>query len=1115
MLNGGYFRAPSIRGNTIVFVSEDDLWTVPRDGGVARRLTANLGPVGRAAISPDGELIAFTGSEEHHPEVYCMPSSGGASRRLTHFGSNTSVRGWTRDGRIIFVSDRGQPFAGLFHAYSIDPDGTASELIGFGPAHDVSYGPDGGVVLGRHTVDPARWKRYKGGTRGDLWVDAKDTGTFRRLVELDGNLASPMWIGRRIHFISDHEGVGNIYSVRPDGRDLQRHTDHDRYYARFAATDGTRIAYQHAAELWTYDPQTDEARRVEVEFRSPRIRRNRKFVETSKFMTDAALHPEGHSVVLDTRGKLFTMPLWEQAPRQHGKRDGVRYRLGRWMSDGRTVVAVSDDGGEEAIEVHSPDDRVHKRLDGLDLGRVLRMSASPTRNQVALSNHRLELILVDLDSGRSKVLDSSRYGSIHGFSWSPDGRYLAYGFQPTSQSSQIRMVEVDRGKVHEVTRPDFIDMSPSFDPEGRYLYFLSYRTFDPVYDSLYFDLGFPRAVRPYAVTLRPDVASPFRAEPRGFGEAKKDDEPAGSSNGKGKSSGNGKPQPLQVDFNGIADRVVAFPVPVGRYGQIRGIKGKVLFTNQPVEGSLGRETFTPDDEPRASLEMFDLKEQRHEVLVGGVSGFTVSRDNSTVMYSSGKKLRVLKAGEKPKDDNKDKSQDKERAGRKSGWLDLNRIKVSVDPASEYRQMFRESWRLQKDHFWVPDLSGVDWPEVHDRYLPLVEKVSTRAEFSDLMWETLGELGTSHAYEIGGDYIPPPPYSSGYLGADLVLDRKSGRWTFSHIVRGDTWDPTRDSPLREPGVNVSEGDTLLAVGGQDVSAEVSPHSLLVNQAGTDVELVVGDAKGRKPRTVFVKTLRAETPARYREWVEMNRARVHEETGGRVGYVHIPNMGPLGYSEFHRYYLQEVERDGLIVDVRFNGGGHVSQLILEKLGRRRIGYAVPRWGAAEPYPGHSPTGPLVCLTNERAGSDGDIFTHAFKLMGLGPVVGKRTWGGVVGISGRHTLVDGGMTTQPEYSYWFADVSWGVENYGTDPDYDVDIKPQDYAEGRDPQMDKALQLIMKAVKSHSSTGPDLDNRPSRALPVLPPRGGGGEGEVPRAEEIKKAAVKRASKAKAKTQR
>jgi tricorn protease len=534
---------------------------------------------------------------------------------------------------------------------------------------------------------------------------------------------------------------------------------------------------------------------------------------------------------------------------------------------------------------------------------------------------------------------------------------------------------------------------------------------------------------------------------------------------------------VAIDLDGIAGRVVAFPVPLGRYGQIAGLPGgKVLFTLYPVEGSLGRR-WSDESEPKGTLEMWDFDKQDKQTLVKGISGFTLSQDRKTILYRSGKRLRALKAGEKP-----DEKLEKEKPGRKSGWLDLKRVRVSVVPPAEWRQMYGEAWRLQRDHFWTEDMSQVDWEAVYERYLPVLERVGTRSEFSDLMWEMQGELGTSHAYEVGGDYRPKPDYGLGHLAAELKYDGRARGYRVTHVVRGDSWKPEADSPLAAPGIGVEPGDVLKAVDGQPLARDLPPDRLLVHRAGTQVLLTV--ARKGKTRRVSVKALKTEEPARYREWVESNRERVHGETEGRVGYVHIPDMGPRGFAEFHRLYLAEFDRDGLIVDVRYNGGGHVSQLLLEKLARRRVGYDLPRWGPAAPYPSYSVLGPIVAVTNEAAGSDGDIFSHCFKLMKLGTLVGKRTWGGVIGISPRRRFVDGGITTQPEYSFWFQDVGWGVENYGTDPDIEVDIPPQDYAAGRDTQLDFAVELILKQLAESPPQRPDFTGRPDLSLPTLPPR-------------------------------
>jgi tricorn protease len=1109
--SSGYLRHPSLRGDTIAFVTEDDLWSVPAAGGVARRLTANLSEVSHPALSPDGRHVAFTSREEHHPEVYCMPATGGPAARRTFLGSSATVRGWTPDGRILFTSETGQPFHHMIHAYAVAPDGGPVERLPYGPAREVAFGQKGGVVLGRNTADPARWKRYRGGTAGDLWIDRRGNGSFRRLLRLPGNPASPMWLGDRIWFLSDHEGIGNLYSTKPDGTDVRRHTDHDEYYARFAKTDGARIVYQHAAEVWLHDPATDEGHRVQIDLHSPRVQRSRKFVAADRYLGDFALHPSGHTIALETRGKLFTMPLWEEAVRQHGRPDGVRYRLAAWVGDGSSMVVVSDEGGEDGIEVHKPGEARGRRLEPMDVGSITDLATPPEGSLVAVANHRHELHLVDIDANTSRLLDRSEHGALNGVVWSPDGRWLAYSCATSARTRSIKLCEVATGATHLVTKPEFRDVHPSWDPDGKFLYFLSYRVFDPVYDSLYFDLGFPRAIRPYLVTLTADEPSPFVPKPRGMGGATpkppavETPDPPGATAAK-KAKGATKraeaekpktaaekpagPAPLRIDVDGISERVVPVPVPEGRYSQVVGIKGKILLTSWPIQGSLGRDSFSGGVGPRGTLEAYDLAEQRHDVLTGGISVFEVSRDSQTLAYRAGRRLRVIKAGEKPPDSD-------DGANRRSGWLDLDRVRVSVDPGSEWMQMFKEAWRLQRDHFWAEDMSGVDWWLVLDRYLPLIGKVATRTEFSDLMWEMQGELGTSHAYELGGDYRPAPAYLIAHLAADLAYDPDpddpgpdgtgAQAWRFAHIVEGDPWDPETGSPLRAPGVRVRAGDRLLAVNGRPVDATTTPASLLVNQAGLAVELTVARPDGSDRRTVVVATLRDARPARYREWVAVNRARVHEATKGRVGYVHLPDMGARGYAEFHRSYLSEVERDALVVDVRFNGGGHVSQLVLEKLARRRIGYDVSRWGVPEPYPADSPAGPLVAITNEHAGSDGDIFTHCFKLLDLGPVVGKRTWGGVIGISPRHALVDGSLTTQPEYAFWFSDVGWSVENYGTDPDVEVDIRPQDHVAGRDPQLDKAVALALSALKGHRPLSADLARRPRLELPTLPPRNQG----------------------------
>jgi tricorn protease len=790
------------------------------------------------------------------------------------------------------------------------------------------------------------------------------------------------------------------------------------------------------------------------------------------------------------------MGNWEGAVTQRGEADGVRYRHAAWLHDGARMVMVSDAEGEEFLELHREDPLAPvDRFTELDLGRVLELEPAPKDDRVAVCNHRNELLIVDVTDREVQRVDVSEHLMIADIDWSPDGRYLAYAFARSQHESVIKIYDSRAQESHVVTPPMRWDTDPVFGPEGKHLYFIGRRELDPVYDSIHFDLGFPRAGRPYVVLLQSDLRSPFLPQPEPEEEAESakpasggangsegsDDAGASESSGSGPGGAEGSSAAPEIAFRGIEDRVLAFPVSVATYGAPAALSNKLLYTRYPIRGTLEEKPEAKEGPAAdAALVAFDFKTQSEETLVPGITSYRLAADRKTLVYRAGDGLRVVRAGEKP-----DEKAAGEGPGRKSGWVDLSRVRISVSPPAEWRQMYREAWRLQRDNFWNASMSDVDWEEVYRRYLPLLDRVSTRVEFSDLMWEMQGELGTSHAYEMGGDYPQRPNYRLGFLAADVAFDADRGLWRITSIVRGDPAHEKESSPLARGGAQVAENSTLLAIDGRQADGRSSPGELLVNKADTEVALTVGDADGGNPRTVSVKPLDRELPARYREWVEANRRAVHEATEGRAGYIHIPDMAPTGYAEFHRSFLPEIDREGLVVDVRFNRGGHVSNLLLEKLARRRLAYVVSRWFGTEPWPDDSPAGPMVALTNEMSGSDGDIFSHSFKLMELGPLIGKRTWGGVVGIWPRQPLVDRTLTSQPEFSFWFTDVGWQVENYGTDPDIPVEIAPQDYAAGRDPQLERAIQEVQTRIEQHVAPKPDLSTRPTRTVPRLPRRG------------------------------
>lgn len=1060
-MSAGYYRFPTIFNDRVVFTSDDDLWEVPLQGGRAQRLTSGLGESVRPAFSPCGQWLAFTSNGEGNPEAFIMPSEGGPARRLTYLGVDTATVGFSPDGKVIITTTHGQAFQRPSVLFEVPAEGGEPAQLPWGPAASISFqastSTGDGIVIARNADDIGRWKRYRGGAAGCLWVTEDGEQWNRLFPEIESGFCRPMWIMDRIFFISDMEDHGNLYSCLPDGSDLKRHTHHEGFYVRFATHHNGTIVYSLGGSLRRYTIATDEDAEINIVFPSPRTQLDRRFAEAAPYLDDIALHPSGHSMAIVTRGSVFNFGHWEGAVRQTGVTHGVGYRMPLYLDRERLLI-ISDEGGEEHFEVHYIQGvRAPERLEvEVDFGRPIEQRLS-NKGVLAFSNHRHELCTLDLQTGEALCIDRSAYERIEGLGWSEDGRYLAYSFANTSHTALIRVYDTQTQTRHDVTTGEFKDVAPTFDPLGRYLYFLSFRFFEPVQDQIFFEVSFPASMKPCLVTLRPDVPSPFIEKPRALedeedSEAEEEEETSENTETEGTGESEGATEEvdesLVIDFEGIEHRIDSFPVAVAEYVQIDCTEDRVFWTvfgiNSGEEESLLR-----GPKPAGRVGYYSLKDHEVKVFSHEVDGFRLGPDRKT-MAIWGEGLRIVSATAATASD-----EDDDTPGRKSGWVDLGRISLLLDVRSEWRQMLREAWRLMRDHFWDKDLGGIDWDDVWARYSPLVELVSTRSEFSDVVWTMQGELGTSHAYELGGDYRRGSPAIPGFLGADLVWDEDGEGYRIAHIARGDAWS-SEGSPLARVGVDARVGDVVLGINGQRVIREVPIQQYLLNLAGQEIELVLkrGDAE---PHAITVKTLYTEVPARYREWVLRNRAQVHAASNNTIGYIHIPDMSLTGFAEFHRAFLQEVHRGGLIVDVRNNAGGYVSQLLLEKLARRRLGYDISRWGAAVPYPNESIRGPIVAIADEHAGSDGDIFTHCFKLMNLGPVVGKRTWGGVVGVWPRHGLVDGSVTTQPEFSFWFRDVGFSLENQGTRPDVDVEIAPQDYTRSRDTQLEAAITTIL----------------------------------------------------------
>lgn len=1063
MKKAGYYRSPTLWDNKVVFVADDDLWQVSLEGGKAERMTSNTGEANDPAFSPDGQWIAFTGTYEGHGEVYLMPAEGGEVERLTHISEGSSVVGWKNENEIVFSSTKNHPFR-LRSLYTVHRKSGKIERLSCGPANFISFNPAGkGSVIQRHGHGYVSWKRYKGGTAGDLWID-RGTGDFKPLIPIKGNALNPLWIQNRIYFISDHQGHGNVYSCSPEGEGLKRHTSHEDFFVRGLSCDGHSFVYSAGGDLFRFSLDNAVSKKIDIDFPSSFSQRARKFVDGAHYLSSFSLNKTGSHMAITTRGRPFSFANWEGAVHQYGEKDGIRYKLINWLHDNKRLLIVSDREGEDRLEIHEADGLQEPQLlKKMDLGRIISIAPSPTKDEAVLINHRCELYHLNLKSQKLHLIDKSHFADMGGLNWSPDGKWIVYDYPITDRLRAIKLCEIKNFKPLTITQPVLEDFCPSFDPEGKYIYFLSRRTYIPYSDDLQFEMGFPKGTKPYLILLDATLTSPFIPQVKEIEDTPKKDKKKEDKKTEGSKD-------LKIDLKDIETRILEFPVSEGNYSQICGIPGKALYISRFLQSTLGGNE--EDSTPKGSLECYDFATQKEDTLVSKVSSFSLSGDHQWLCYYGAKKLRVIKAGEKP--------QDSDTSYRKGGWIDFNRVKISITPLKEWIQIFDEVWRLQRDFFWTEDMSKVDWKGIYNRYRPLVDRIGTRGELTDLIAEMHGELGTSHTYVFGGDFRQTPRYPLGDLGADFIYDKAHKGFKITNITHGDRWSPHHTSPLTAPGLGIKEGDVLLAINGQKLDETLTPGKMLVNQAHNVVSLLIKNGK-KKEKTVFVRTLMSQTPARYRDWVEKNRAYVHDKTKGRVGYIHIPDMSAKGFAEFHRGFLAELNQEGLIVDVRFNGGGNVSGLLLEKLSRKRLGYDQTRWWSAMPYPLESPAGPMVALTNEYAGSDGDIFSHSFKMLKLGPLIGKRTWGGVIGMWFRYGLVDGGGTSQPEFSFWFHDVGWAVENYGVDPDIVVEITPQDYENGVDPQLDRGIAEVLAILQASPPLKPFLTERPNLAPPKL----------------------------------
>ncbi|CAM5509464.1 PDZ domain-containing protein [Streptomyces tanashiensis] len=888
-----------------------------------------------------------------------------------------------------------------------------------------------------------------------------------------------MAVGGRIAFLSDHEGVGNLYSCLPDGTGLRRHTDHDDFYARHASTDGHRVVYQCAGDLWIVDALTADSRprRLEVRLGGQRVGRRSYQVPAAHHVDAVSVDETGRASAVSVRGSLYWLTHRDGPARTIIDTPGVRVRLPEMLGSGGQVAYVTDAEGEDAVEVaylpRASGDRPPRRLASGDLGRVEELIADPDGERLAIASHDGRLLLLDAteeSNGEVTELIRSVNGPVRDLAFSPDGDWLTWSHPGIGRSLRsIKMARISgpgARTVVDVTNGRFEDENPVFTRDGRYLAFLSWRGFDPVYDVHTGDLSFPLGCRPYLVPLSSATPSPFALLPDGrpaAGGLDPADDDTETADGT-----------VTVEIEGLPDRVTPFPVSASKYSALHPVSGGgLVWLRWPISGALGETFANPTDTSgKPTLEHFSITKARKSELAKDLDWFAVSGDGTRLVVADEGELRAVPATESGDGDS-------------TVYLDLRRILHEIDPGAEWRQAFDEAGRIVRAYFWEPGMGGVDWTAVLDQYRPLVERVASPDEFADLLREVMGELGTSHAYVTPARRNEGPPHYQrpmGLLGANLV-PREAG-WTVKRILPGESSDSKARSPLA--GTGIREGAVLTHVDGRPVDPVAGPYPLLSGTGGTTVELTFTPAEGEgRARRVAVVPLVDERPLRYQDWVAKRRAVVREISGGRCGYLHIPDMGGSGWAQFNRDLRMEVSRPALIVDVRGNAGGNISELVVEKLTRRILGWDLTRNAQPVSYASNAPRGPVVALADEATSSDGDMITAAFRLLGLGPVVGQRTWGGVVGMTGRHRLGDGTQITVPMNAAWFPEYGWSLENHGVEPDLAVLRTPLDWAEGRYAQLDDAVHVALRLLdETPAASPPGYESLPDRSRPKLPPR-------------------------------
>jgi tricorn protease len=1064
-------RFPDIHGDRVVFTYAGDLWTAPLSGGTATRLTAHPGVEVFPRFSPDGKWIAFTGQYDGDEQVYVMPSGGGEPKQLTYYpargpltprwGWDHQVYGWTPDGtRVVFRSNRESWTLGLTRLFTVPAQGGPAEALPMPESGAGDYAPDGKkMVYSPLYRDFRPEKRYGGGMANDLFVFDLATNEGRRVVDHVRSDRDPMWIGNTIYFTSDRDGTFNIYALDVASAKVSPVTTSRTWDVRWPSSDNqSRIVYELNGELQVLDVTSRKSTAIPIAVPDDGLWKRPSRVPAAAQMEDAALSPKGERALFTARGDVFTAPIEKGAVRNLTGSSNAHDKWARWSPDGSKVAFISDANGEEELYVIAQDGSTPaQRL--TNGGRAMRYAPewSADGKRIAFSDKdgRVWVYSFD-DTSLTEIYDAAR-DQIRDYTWSPKGHHLAFS---VANPSGLRSVQIwsetagPAGQVREVTDPLFNSREPAWDADGDFLYFLSDRSYAPQISGVEFNYATNRSTGIFAVALRKDIKHPFPPE---SDEAAVAPPAADAPAEPAKADGTPKPPAppavraqadLVIDFDGLARRVTRVPLEPDNYDGLTTKKGFLLY----AVGSAffyGRE-----GDRKTSLRLYNLKERKETVISEDIQGYVISHDGAKVLVRSGQNWTLQDATAQGASSRKTVS---------TAGLMVERV-----PEQEWTQIFNEVWRRYRDWFYVENMHGFDWDALRKQYAAWLPYVAHRSDLNYVISEMVSELTVQHAYVEGGDYLIPARPRVALPGAQLALDKATNAYRIAKIFAGQNEEDLYRSPLTELGVDARVGDYVLAIDGVALKADEDPYRQLRGKADRPVTLTLNAKPTMEgARRVSFTPIANESNLVYLDWIEANRQRVSDLSGGRVGYLHIPDMGGPGIREFIKWYYGQVRKDGLVVDVRANGGGNVSRMIIERLRRRMLAVNFGRTDAlADPYPDGVFIGPMAALLDERTSSDGDIFAAMFREAGLGPLIGRRSWGGVVGISGRGPLIDGGSISVPESGMASAKGEWIIEGYGVDPDIPIENEVKATIEGKDQQLERAVAEVMKKLEAGTFT-------------------------------------------------